>query len=306
MFKRILALLLWLGGAPVFAQSINNQSPAVIGVDGSNVTGAKVLVLPQIQSTVGVTPTPQTSAWFQMNGNSGALVEFSGNTFAGTYSVQVSNNPTPISTPGQNLYTEAQDTATYSSGGQGAQTKNWSYSISRGFRYIRFLCTPETGNTGTLNIQIRLFGNDVSPGDAEHTFTDGVPWKSREGLVGLGTIQATAVTEFYDYKLPKDASGASFYTVISGLGASTTLTTTVMQKDPTTGLLQSVGVGTVQTAAGLSTIVAHPGYASPFPVATPPAGFNYLSVALPQNIVIKDVVTGTGPVTFSQSAVPLL
>lgn len=301
MRKRILVLILWLAGpGACLAQSINNQNPVVIGVDGSNTTGAKVLTLPQVQSTPLGTPTPQTSAWYQLNGNGAAQVEFSTNTFTGTYSVQVSNNLTPVSTPGTNIYTITQDTATYAA--QLSETHNWSYMV-RGWRYIRFLATPATENTGTLNFQVRLFGNGVSAGDANRTYGEGVPWKSRSELISP-SIALSSGTYYYDYKTPQQASGIGVFTNAVASG-TVTLTTTICFKDPISGGLQSIAVGTPQTTTSLGSIFVHAGYASPYPVATPPAGFTYVSMSVPQDIVVKDVVQGSGTITCTQSAVPI-
>lgn len=304
MKKKILTLLLWLGGSVAFAQSINNQSPVINSVDGSNTTAAKVLTLPQCQSTPGTTATPQTSNWFQMNGNGAALVEFSGNTLAGTYSVQVSNNPTPVSTPGTNIYTVVQDTATYGSGGQGAQTKNWSYMIREGWKYIRFLFTPESGNGGTLNIQVRLFGNPL-PGDASRSYVSGVPWKATDQLAN-SVVQSGAGTIYYDYKLPQTAHGLYVYNNDLGVSGASTWVCTLMAKDPTSGQLQAIAVDQTQPlAAGFNTMVVNPGYNSPYPVATPPASTTFVSLPVGQDLVIKNAFTGSGATTFSQNIVPI-
>jgi len=312
MFKRIMFLLLWLGGGIAFGQTINNVAPSSIGVDGTNNTGDKVITLPQVQTTPLGTPTPQTSSWFQLNGNAAMMVEFSANTFAGSYSVQVSDNPTPVSTPGVGYYTVTQDDATYGSGGQGAQTKNWAYLISEGWKWVRFLCTPETGNTGTLNIQARLFGsgNANATGavgaNAVRSYQSGVPWRSVDQLVN--SLGFAAATNYYDYKLPYNAGGFNLYTNILGKSGTVTLAPTVYFKDPVSGLLQSIGVSPIGTAAavtGLSTMVLTTAYTAPYPVATPPAGTCFIGVNPVQDVVIGDVITGTGSVTFSQDCSPI-
>lgn len=303
MKKRIFTLLLWLGGSVAFGQSINGANITSISTDGSNVTAAKVMTLPQVQSTVGVTPTPQTSAWMPLNGNGAAMVEFSANTLTGTYSVQVSNNPTPVSTPGTNLYTVVQDTATFATGGQGAQTKNWAYFIKEGWKYIRVLCTPATGNTGTLNFQVRLFGNPSS-GDAQRSYVTGVPWKQSDNLYNA-TVQSGAATVYSDYKLPYGSRGIHVFTQTAGVSGASTLTTTVNIKDPVTGILQPVAVNTATLAAGFTTLTISPGYANPYPVATPSAGQVFFNIPLPQDIVIQNGFTGSGATTYTQSVVPI-
>jgi len=254
--KKIFMMLLWLCGSTAMAQSIANQSPSLVGVDGSNVTAAKVVVYPQVQSTPGTTPTPQTSNWYQLNGNGAIQVEFSGNTFAGSYSVQVSNNPTPVSTPGTNIYTVVRDKSTYLSGGSETQTLNWSYIISAGWRYIRFLATPESGNAGTLNIQTRVFGNPTT-GDAQRTYQEGIPWKDSY-LVNDKTAQGAA-TFYQDFKVPSTATGFILAQNVSAVSGASTITSTVMTKDPVSGQVQSLGALAATTAAGYTTLCIAPG-----------------------------------------------
>jgi hypothetical protein len=314
MNKRITALLIWLGLVGVaVAQSINGVSPSVISVDGSNVTAAKVLTLPQVQPTLVLnasptpspfpTQTPQISNWFPMNGNGAALVEFSGNTFTGSYSVQVSDNPTPVSTPGTNIYTVVSDTSSFASGASPVVTKNWSYYIREGWRWIRFVTSQETTNTGTLNMQVRLFGNPPA-GDASRSYLSGVPWKQSDNFINAGVISG-AQTVYYDYKLPQTAHGFNLYTDVSGVSGASTLISTIYVKDPYTGQLQSIGVGSTNHTANVNTIIVNPGYASPYPVATPPTGQTIIGVPVPQDIVIGDAFTGTGATTLTQTAVPI-
>jgi hypothetical protein len=312
MFKRILALLLWLGGAPAFAQSIQGASPSVIGIDGSNVTAAKVLTLPQVQPTViyNTSPTPspvvpqptQVTNWIQLNGNGAVLVEAFTNTFSGYYSVQFSNNPTPVSTPGANLYTVIRDASTYASGGAGGETCNFGDMVSDGYRWMRFVAQPDSSNTGTLNFQARLFGNP-NTGDAVRTYLPGVVWKNAEVLVN--GVQAGAGTNYYDYKLPHGATGVNIYTEVAGVSGASTITTTINEKDPQTGFLQPVGVGAASHVAGFTSIIANSGYAAPYPVATPPAGQTILGLDLPTDLVIQDGYTGTGSTTITQTIVPV-
>ncbi len=319
--KKILALLLWLGGSVAFAQSINGYSPSVIAVDGSNATLSKVLTLPQVQATVtynaSATPSPvaaqptQASNWFPMNGNGAAMVEFSTNAFTGNYSIQVSNNPTPVSTPGTNIQTIVQDTATAAAGGAGAQTKNWDYFIREGWKWIRVIAQPDAStniNTGTLNTQIRLFGNPI-PGDASRSYLSGVPWKQSDAINGLNTVLsaagATPVTTFVEYKLPQTAHGINIYTNVAGVSGASTIVSYVFEKDPTSGQLQQVGAGASTHAANFSSILINPGYSSPYPVATPPTGQTILSFPMAQDIVIGNAQSGTGATTFSQTIVPI-
>ena len=318
--KKILTLLLWLGGSVAFGQSINGVSPSTISVDGANATAAKVLILPQVQQTVvfntSATPSPvvpqptQASQWFQMNGNGEALVEFSANAFVGNYSVQGSDNPTPVSTPGTNIQTLVQDT-TVVTGGSASETKNWAYAIREGWKWIRFVAQPDALTntvTGSLNIQVRLFGNPTA-GDAARSYVSGVPWKSMDTLAPTGTILSAAggtpVTTFYDYKLPQSAHGINIYTNVAGVSGASTIVSYVYEKDPVSGQLQSVGAGVATHAANYSSIMINPGYAAPYPVATPPAGQIILSIPLAQDIVIGNAQSGTGATTFSQSVVPI-
>ena len=298
MKKKILALLFSLISGVAFSQTINGKSPAVLTVDGANVTAVKVLTLPQVQSTVGVTPTPQTSSWYQLNGNGAVLVEFSGNTFTGTYSVQVSNNLTPVSTPGTNLYTVVKDTSTFTSGGSLALTKNWYYVIRSGWRYIRFLCTPETGNTGTLNIQARVFGNPPT-GDAARSYTEGIPWQDSDTLVSA--VSQTAVTNYYDYKLPTMAKGLYMYQNISTVSGAATLIANVEAKDPTSGQIVSLTGNTMAASA-----VSYAGIClSGAITGTGPTGLTFYQIPAGNHLVVKDTITGTGNCSFSQTIVPI-
>ena len=317
--KKIIALMLWLVGSVCYGQSVNGVSPSTVAVDGSNTTAAKVIVWPQVQATIvynaSATPSPivpqptQVSNWFPLNGNGSIGVEFASNTFVGSYQVQVSDNPTPVSTPGTNVYTVVADTATNVAGGQGSQTKNWMYFIREGYKWMRLLVTPESTNNGTLNVQARLFGNPPA-GDAIRSYVSGVPWKSADQLASSVTQSNGAVTYFYDYKLPQDAHGFNLFTNVSAVSGAATITSTVEVKDPTTGQLQSIALGTAAAATGFSTITVGPGYAAPYPVATPPAGQIYISAAVNQDVVIKNVVQAStsptpGSITFSQAAVPI-
>ena len=314
--KKILTLLLWLGGSVAFGQSINGVSPTVIGIDGSNTTAAKVLTLPQVQATLtynaSATPSPvvpqptQASSWFQMNGNGAALVEFSTNGYTGNYSIQVSDNPTPVSTPGTNIETAVADT-TVVAGGTNTQTKMWDYVIREGHKWIRFIAQPDALtniNTGTLNTQIRLFGNPVA-GDAARAYTSGVPWKSIDSLAAVGSAGVTGTT-YYEYKLPQGAHGFNLYTNVASLNGASTVVSTVYQKDPFTGILQSIGVATTSAGVtGMFTVRVSPGYASPYPVATPPTGQTIISTNVAQDLVIGNFFSGAGTMTYSQDAVPV-
>jgi hypothetical protein len=316
MKKRLLAFLIWVGIVGVaVAQSVNGVSPSLLSVDGSNVTAAKVLTFPQVQPTLGLnasptpspfpTQTPQISNWFPMNGNGAALFEFSSNTLAASYQIQVSDNPTPVTTPGTNIYTAVQDTATYASGGQGEQTKNWSYFIREGFKWFRLLVTQETTNTGTLNVQVRLFGNPPA-GDAARSYTSGVPWKQSDVLAAPGST-ASAVTYYYDYKVPQGAHGFDLYSDLSAVSGATTLTVTINKKDPGTGQLIALGGGAqiIGHAAVFADMTVNAGYGSPYPIATPVANTCIFSQAVPEDIVVEDAFTGTGTSTYSQTAVPI-
>lgn len=311
MKKRIIALMLWLSGGVVCAQSINSQSLQPNGgPDGSFSQAARVLTLPQAQSTPGTTPTPQYSNWYPMNGQGAALVEFNSNTLAGQYSVQVSNNPTPPATgapgttPTPSIYTVVQDASSYNTGGQGGETKDWSYYIREGWKYIRFYFNPESGNAGTLNVQVRMFGNPPT-GDAARSYTSGVPWKQSD-ILAQSVVQSGAGTVYYDYKLPQGAHGFYLYTDDLGVSGASTLTTTVYSKDGSTGQLQSLGVNaTIPHAAGFNTMIVNTGYSSPYPVATPPANTTVIGVPVPQDIVIGNAFTGTGATTFTQNVVPV-
>lgn len=311
MFSRLIALLLWLVGGLAFGQSINGVSPTSAGLDPSNSTGDKVLTLPQVQTTPGGTPTPQTSNWYQLNGNAAVMVEFQSNTFAGSYAVDVSNLPTPVSTPGVGYYTAVQDDATYTSGGQGTQTKNWAYILSDGWKWFRFRTTPETGNAGTLNLQARVFGSGPQGttgaigASANRTFGKGVPWKSADILNNAAVLAAG--TFYSDYKMPMDAQGFIVYNNI-GVSGTVTLVSTVCYKDPTTGqlLAQVLGpaTGAGSNSAGELAIRMKSSFAYAIPAATPSVSTTYGGLDGVQDIVIKNVVTGTGAVTLTQSAVP--
>jgi hypothetical protein len=313
MKKKLLAFFIWLGLIGVaIAQSVNGVSPSVGSPDGSNVTAAKVLTFPQVQPTLGLnasptpspfpTQTPQVSNWYQMNGNGGALVEFQSNTFSGYYSIQVSNNPTPVSTPGLGLYTPVRDASTYATGGQGGETDTWAYMIKTGWKWFRLFVNQDAANTGTLNTQVRLFGNPPA-GDAQRTYSEGVPWKSAESL--FNGVQSGAATNFIDYKLPGTATGLNIYTNIIGVSGASTIITTLNIKDPVSGVLQPVAVFPTTHAAGFASMLVGNGYASPYPVATPPAGETIISVSLPQDLVIENAFTGTGATTMTQSVAPI-
>ena len=138
MKKKILALLFSLVGGLAFGQTISNKTGNPNTVDGQNLGNTTVYTMPQIQSTPLGTPTPQTSSWMSLTGAQALQVEFSSNTFNGSYSVQVSNNPTPVSTPGTNIFTVVRDKADYTT--QGGQSFGWSYFITKGWKYFRLCC----------------------------------------------------------------------------------------------------------------------------------------------------------------------
>jgi len=69
--------------------------------------------------------------------------------------------------------------------------------------------------------------------------------------------------------------------------------------------IQDIADASLTHAAGTNTLRLSPGYAAPYPVATPPAGQDIVSAALSQDLVIKNVFTGSGATTFTQTIVPV-
>lgn len=182
------------------------------------------------------------------------------------------------------------------------------YYVREGYKWIRLVAIPDAStniNTGTLNMQVRLFGNPPT-GDASRSYTSGVPWKSSDVLVPVNTSSGAATT-LYDYKLPQGAHGFYLNTNIQGVSGASTIVSEIFTKDPVSGQLQALGAGlvTIGHATGYVQIQVNPGYGSPYPIATPPAGTIIYDQAVGQDLVIQDAITGTGSVTFSQSAAPI-
>lgn len=296
--KKFLTLMLLLFVGVAWGQSINGSGPSNTISDGTNLDNTKVLVFPQVQSTPGTTPTPQTSNWITLNSAQAVQVEFSSNTFAGKYSVQVSNNPTPVSTPGTNIYTVVQDNSTWASGGEGTQTINWAYIIKSGWKYMRFLCTPETGNVGTLNISARVFKDNLNNLSVNRIQSEGIPYEDSRVLVNVSA--QGAVSNYYQYKLPNGFSGFYLYQNVSAVSGASTITCTPYVKDPVSGILQAMGSGVATHATGFSFYGAAAGL-----TGSAPSGGTFYTFPVAGNIVIGDAITGTGNSTFTQTIVPV-
>lgn len=323
MKKKLIVILMWMGVVGVaLAQSIQGLGPASSQSDGQNTGLTTLYIYPQVQPTIiyNASPTPsplvpqptQVSNWLPLNTKQAFIVEAGSNTFTGYYAVQVSNNPTPVATNVSNIHTIMRDDATWATGGQGEQTFDWLFNVASGWKYMRFVVIPESGNTGTLNLSARVFANDGNVQELvnNHSYTNGVQWKSAENIVAPNTVLSSGsssvpITLFYDYKVPQGASGLNLYNNVAGVSGASTITSYICEKDPVSGILQQVAAGTTTHAAGFLTISCVPSYASPYPVATPPTGQTIVPVHLPQDVVVEDILQGTGATTLSQNIVPI-
>lgn len=318
MKKKLTVLLIFFGIVGIaIAQSIQGLGPASSQSDGQNTGMTTLYIYPQIQPTIvyNASPTPsplvpqptQVSNWLPLNTKQDVLIEAGGNTFTGYYAVQVSNNPTPAATNVSQIHTIMRDDTTYASGGSNSETLQWLYNIAAGWKYMRFVVIPESGNTGTLNLSARVFANDgnVQGLVNTHTYVDGVPWRGSEVVSNNITDAAVTTTNYQDYKLPRSATGLSLFTDVSSVSGAATITTTIYQKDPNTGQLQALAKTAASAVTGVYVLNVAPGYASPYPIATPSNGLTYYSTKLPQDLVIGNAITAPGTITYSQTAQPL-
>lgn len=305
MKKKLILLLAWLAGAPVFAQSIQGQGFSNAGVDGQTSNLTTNYVLPQVAGTplmqATATITPQVSNWFSLNGQQALLMEFTAIGYLGNYVVQVSNNISTSSTPGPNYYVAVQDNCIVATPGPGAQTLNWAYQVRTGWKYVRVVANPSTSNTGTLNIGMRVFG----PNNTAHSFIDGVPYAQSANMIPAANY-ATPSTGYAEYKLPYGAHGVELVQNVTTLtaAATPTLKGTLYSKDPQSGQIVAVGTPVSVIAAGNTIYEWTAGAAG-----TASANINYFTFPTNQDIVFQWTATQTGAAltncTFSVTAIPL-
>lgn len=301
--KKIITLLLWLGGSVAYGQTIQNQSFGYLSQDGTKIQNSSYYSLPQVQGTplmqATATITPQVSNWFQLNGQQGAQMEFQAIGYLGTYQVQVSDNISSSATPIPPYYTIVQDAAIVATPGPGAQTLNWSYFVKNGWKYLRVIANPSTSNTGTLNVNMRTFGSDVQRGNLQ----EGVPWQGSAVLIPSANY-ATPGGGFAEFKLPYMAHGVELIQNITAItiAATPSLTGTLYTKDPQSGVIMAVGTP-VKSITTSTTVYEWTAGAS----GTASANINYFTFPANQDIVFQWVGAGTSlaTLTFSVTAIPL-
>lgn len=184
----------------------------------------------------------QTGGWIDLQGASAFNCEIlqgqsspvtAGTGYMGSYQIQVSNDQSSV-------YTVWQDN-------NPTIIQNYSYCYTNhgGWRYVRAVCNPVTGNTGILTIKIKTYGND----NAKQTDVTGVADLGPSVIFNQVAANFTAAVTFTDFKVPAGYTGIEFYINCTAL-TGTSFTPTFYRKDPVSGLYITAGTGVAVSSTG--------------------------------------------------------
>lgn len=243
MFKKLMLAVAILMGATTSAFcALGNPTVSVLDNLGLFSLPSAPTKLYTYGTVSEATTVVQTGGWIDMAGSSGFTAEIimglgggvtAATGYEGSYQIQVSNDQIHV-------YTVWQD-----NNPSFVQAYNYAYTNKTGWRYVRPVATPTTGNTGTLNIQIKAFGNEIG----RNLGAEGV---ADEGPVNVFTEPAsvfTAAVTFTDFKIPAGYTGVEFWINCTAL-SGTSFTPTFYKKDPVSGNYITIGTGVAVTGTG--------------------------------------------------------